>query len=407
MIKFNFQKTNQVPISFLKKKGKGLGDYLKRLREIVKERDYSLSEGFLNLAQEKGFFEKKRNFDLILVCGVGGSALGPKTVYQALKRKKDLKEILFFEGLNPLFLKEVQDKIKKTPKKKIALFWISKSGKTLESVVNFSIIFKNLKGKKPEIFVLTDKGSPLERLAKERGFHLFEIPKKVVGRFSVFSWVGGLPLCLAGVDVLKLFSGAKRANKDCLKEDIFKNPALLSALSIFYHYQKNKKILANLIFVAELETFGKWYEQLVAESLAKNKKGITPLLALGSRDLHSLGQLFFAGPKDKFFQLFFVKNLGADFSLKKIENAEIFGKCKKNTIWQIQKAIYQGVKRALEKERIPFGEVVLDKLDEEELGYLLESKMIEVCFLGQLMKVNAFNQPAVELYKKETRKILF
>ena len=129
-------------------------------------------------------------------------------------------------------------------------------------------------------------------------------------------------------------------------------------------------------------------------------------MALGSKDLHSLGQLFFGGPRDKFFQLFFVKNLGVDFSLKEIENG-FLGGGKKYTVWQIQEAIYEGVKKALEKEKMPFGEVVLDSLDEEELGYLLESKMIEVALLGRLLKVNVFDQPAVELYKKETRKILF
>jgi len=141
--------------------------------------------------------------------------------------------------------------------------------------------------------------------------------------------------------------------------------------------------------------------------LGKEGKGITPTVTVGTSDFHAIGQLYFDGPRDKLINFVFVEELGLDSEIptdKDLDN--LFPEVKGKKLWQVNKAIFEGVKRAYQKKKIPFTETILPTLDERNLGFLLEMKMIEIIFLAKLMRVNAFDQPGVELYKAETRKIL-
>jgi len=401
MFQFNFQKNSQVPKIFFQKR-KELSFYLKELRIVLQAKNYGLPESFLVLPEEP--VKELSPFKQIFLVGIGGSSLGAQAIYYALKNKKNLNTIFFLDSLNPLFLKKIfQGKPQNI--QKIAICLVSESGRTLEPIVNFFILQKILKEYQPKIFVVTKEDSPLANFAIKKKWQVFFLPKAIIGRYSIFSNSGILPLGLVGINTKELLSGAKMANEFCLSDDPFKNPAVASALTIFYHWEKGKNIYINFVFPPDLEFFGKWYCQLMAESLGKEQKGITPMVSVGTADFHSLAQLYLDGPKDKLINFIFFKNL-YDFSIPDLEDfKKIFSLLQKKKIWQINSAILEGMKKAFLKKKIPFTEIILERLDEKNLGFLLQMKMIEIILLAKLMKVNGFNQPAVELYKRETKNL--
>lgn len=410
MLKFNFQKISQLPKNLFGRR-KEISDYLVELRRILKEKNYSQPESFLLLPEEptvinKSFFFEN-NFQLILLCGIGGSSLGAQAIYEVFKNQKELTEILVLDSLNPFFFRKALEEAKKVRKGKLAVFFISKSGKTFETTANFFALFPIIKKYQPKIFVISEENSILWQYGKKNNFSTFSIPKKVTGRHSVFTNAGILPLSLAGVKIKDLLLGAREANKICLVDDPLKNPALSSALTIFYHYQKGKNIYSHLVFPPDLEYFGKWYIQLMGESLGKDGKGITPTLANGTVDFHAIGQLYFDGPQDKLINFVFVENLGTDYKIGNLEDfSQAFPGMVGKKIWQLNRAIFEGVKRAYLKKKLPFTETILPEFKERNLGFLFQMKMIEVIILAKLLGVNAFDQPGVDLYKQETRKIL-
>jgi glucose-6-phosphate isomerase len=332
MIQFRFQKISLVPENFFKKRAK-ISQYLKKLREVLKEKNYNFPESFLILPQENFSLKSFGDFSLILLCGIGGSSLGTQAIYEALKNKRNLKEILVLDSLNPILMRKALLKVEEIPKGKVALFFISKSGKTFETIANFFTLFKIIKKYQPRVFIISERNSPLWNFGKKKKFLTFEVPEKVGGRYSVFSNVGILTLFLAGVKIKELLLGGKMANQICLNDDPLKNPALSSSLTIFYHYRKGKNIYSNLVFPPDLEYFGKWYVQLMGESLGKDDKGITPTVALGTSDLHSVGQLFFDGPRDKLINFVFVKDLDFYFEIGDLEDFnKIFPAIKKESL---------------------------------------------------------------------------
>lgn len=405
MLRFNFKSISQRPSTFFPKR-KEISGYLLKLKEVIKEKNYKVPESFLNLPYEAAP-KLGRGFDLILLVGVGGSSLGTQAVYEALKNKKNLKKLMVLDALNPLFFKKALVQVKRAKKGKTAVFFISKSGKTFETTANFFALLPKIKKCRPKVFVISDEGSILWQWGKKNGFQTFSIPKRVEGRYSVFSKAHILPLGLAGVNVKEMLLGAREANKICLSEDPLRNPALASALTIFYHYKKGKNVYSNLVFPPGLEYFGKWYVQLMGESLGKRGKGITPTVTTGTTDFHAIGQLYFDGPKDKLINFVFAENLGVDYKIGELGSfSKVFSGMAGKKIWQLNRAIFEGVKRAYLKKKLPFTETTLPKLDEKNLGFLVQMKMIEIIILAKLINVNAFDQPGVELYKAETRKIL-
>jgi glucose-6-phosphate isomerase len=410
MIKFNFQKISQRPQKFFPRKTE-IKAYLVELKRILREKDSTVPESFLFLPEEfsaiKKLWRNYGSFDLNLLIGVGGSSLGAQAVYEALKNKKDLKKLIVLDSLNPLLLKKAFGELKKVKKGKTALFFVSKSGKTFETTANFFALFPLIKKYQPKVFIISDENSILWQYGKKNNFETFSIKKAVVGRYSLFSLAHLLPLSFSGINLKELLFGVKEANRVCLRENPLKNPALASALTIFYHYQKRKNIYSNLVFPPDLEYFGKWYVQLMGESLGKDGKGITPTVTTGTSDFHAIGQLYFDGPKDKLINFVFTENLGLDYVIGKIADFEkIFPNISGKKLWQLNRVIFEGVKRAYLKKKLPFTETILSELDERNLGFLFQMKMIEIILLAKLMKVNAFDQPGVELYKIETRKIL-
>jgi len=261
----------------------------------------------------------------------------------------------------------------------------------------------------------TDRCSKLWDKAEEKRLDLLEVPQKVGGRYSVLSAVGLFPLGLANFDINRFWDGAAEMVKRCLNYEAYQNPALTSAILTYLHYKNGINIYNNFYFNPELKSLGKWYTQLVAESVGKeynndNEKinlGITPIVSIGSTDLHPMAQLFFGGPHDKFTQFIYASQKEGS-PIVSIEPflPELVPNIANKSLADIMNAIYYGVKIAYIKNALPYSEIILHEISENSLGQYLQLKMIETMFLARLMNVNAFNQPKVEDYKRETREIL-
>jgi glucose-6-phosphate isomerase len=253
--------------------------------------------------------------------------------------------------------------------------------------------------------VTTDKCSNLWEKMEKENITLLSIPENVGGRYSVFSSVGILPLALAGVDVEMLLKGAMDMRNKCLNEEMIDNPAVVSALILFLNLKKNKVINDNFFFNSELEALGKWYRQLMGESLGKDEKGITPTVSVGSVDLHSVGQLYVGGVKNKIFS--FIKSNGdSGVDIPSGIFSDLLKDTKGKSSADILDAIFEGVTTVYSKNKIPFVEIILNGVSPKTIGEFMQFKMMEMVYLGALLGVNPFNQPDVEAYKSETKRIL-
>jgi glucose-6-phosphate isomerase len=230
----------------------------------------------------------------------------------------------------------------------------------------------------------------------------------------VFSFVGLFPLAVLGVDITRLLRGATSMRDKCITK-LSSNPAAMSAILQFMHYSMEGRNISDMfLFAKDLESLGRWYRQLMGESVGKEYDesgtqvfaGITPTVSIGSVDLHSVAQLYLGGPYDKYHTFVSCK---WDNKVK-VPNLKHFDRLVKNIqgrpFEEIMDAILQGVKKAFAKDSRPFCEVLLPDKSEESVGQFMQWKMCEMMYLGFLMGVNPFNQPNVESYKKETRKLL-
>lgn len=347
-------------------------------------------EAFLRLVSNGDYSSyNPASFGSIVVVGIGGSNLGTMAIWQALKGRDE--KMLFAETLDARTL----DRILKKIHNPALIVIVSKSGTTVETVANAAILLEKLKGAK--VVAVTDENSKLWNWAKKRGYDAVPVPADIPGRYSVFTAVGLLPLAAAGVDVQKILKGVREMTQE---------PAAHSALAIYAALKKGKSIHDTFIFQPDLEGVGKWYRQLMGESIGKDGKGITPTVSIGSTDLHSLAQLYLDGPKDKFTTFISVKDHGKDFLIPDGSSDELIPAIAGKKFSDLLSAILQGVKNTYRKQKLPFVEIALENISEESIGALLQMKMIEMVYLAKLLGVNAFDQPAVELYKEETRKIL-
>jgi len=422
MIKFDYKKTANINVNRIKTSAAKLSAYTTHLQSVVKKKDYLDNESSIQLGFDKELRDEvkkmakkigKQKLKNIVVIGIGGSNLGTMAVYDALQDKTKA-EILFLDTVSSLKMKEAALILNKLKIQEFVIIAVSKSGTTTETIANLEVLVSLLKQKKADvkkrIVCITQENSKLWELAENK----LAIPKMVGGRYSVFSAVGLLPLYLAGLDIDQLNRGAARAVSDNVQKNINKNFSIASAVLTYLHNQKGINIHNTFLFNPELECCGKWYRQLMAESIGKKKdlkgkvvrKGITPIVSIGSTDLHSMAQLYLGGPKDKFTNIIYGKN-DTIVSVPKVLNFNgLVSNIKGKSFDNIMNAIFGGVKAAYEKNNLPYLTIELGKISEQSLGYYLQFRMIEMMYLAQLLKVNAFNQPSVEDYKKETRRLL-
>ncbi len=382
-----------------KKKEKIFNSILKKnLQNINNENNifHILSKNFklnFNLKDLKKF----KKFQSIVIIGMGGSILGAEAIYEFLKHKVK-KKIYFLDDLS----EEKIIQIKRNLKIKKTLFLIiSKSGNTVETSANlflFNILKKNAKN---IILISEKKNNFLNFLSKK--FNLFFIEHKdyIGGRYSVLSEVGAVPTLLMGLSFKKLRSNILKyirgENLNYLKK---------STIQLSYLLKQNKS--NNLIFLnysPKLEKFLFWLQQLIGESLGKKGLGFLPVVSNVPKDHHSLLQLYLDGPKNKVFYIF---SLDIKES-KKIKTKKIFKDMNflnYKRLQQIKTAQKKALIQCFKKNKIIFKEISIDKINEKTLGELFSYFIIETIFLGEISRINPFDQPAVEQVKVFTKKSL-
>jgi glucose-6-phosphate isomerase len=411
----------------------GLGSYTGRLGEVRQSGSYDAPESSINLSADTELLERVKSvvhekvtpaLRYSIVVGIGGSNLGTKAVYDALLGYGDLMEperfpkMLFAETTDSEWLTKVTKLLKTlSSPEEVLISLISKSGGTTETVANYEIIMQALGEKFTDlgkrVVVITDEGSKLWDAAESKGLAHLAIPATVGGRYSVLSAVGLVPLLSVGIDVERLRQGARELLDQCFAGQ---NVSMQSAAVLALQRERGHHININdnFFFHPELESVGKWYRQLMGESVGKEKSldgqtvhaGITPTVSLGSTDLHSVGQLYLGGPQDKLTTFVSAPPRDAIAVPSDRVLAELVPMVSGKSAGEVMTAILDGVKIAYQKASLPFMEVVLDGIDEFSIGAFLQFKMLEMMYLGQLLNVNSFDQPNVESYKIETKRLL-
>ena len=380
--------------------------------QALQGRGYQDPLGFVNVPFDTDYQAKimaaareKKNLKpkLILLIGIGGSNLGTLAVHEALNG-------LYYNDLTqgPLFycadavdvdslyaLHMIVEKVLQRDEQ-VLLIVVSKSGTTTETAANAQLFCDLLKRYRPDDYhkymvAITDKDSFLWRQATTIGCQILEVPQQVGGRFSVFTAVALFPLALLGIDIEQLCAGARLACED-------DEAAAQRAIWLFDGMQKN--LIHDLfIFDASWAAVGAWYRQLIAESLGKNAQDVIIPTISTAVDLHSQIQLYFGGPAIR-QTIFLIAEPQYDL---KLQGSTFFDK--KRSLTEVQKVIEKGVQQAYQQAGLRYTTMTVQK-NAAAVGHWLQSAMLTTVYLGHLMKVNVFDQPQVELYKKEIRALL-
>jgi glucose-6-phosphate isomerase len=412
-----------------------------RLRPEIRNMTNAISEGYesdlasLCLPQDRLMLGKVKevigeNLYLkpvyLVVVGIGGSNLGTIAVQEAVLGKlynqlTASTKVLYADTVDSDNINDIITLVNPVLERgaNVVLNVISKSGTTTETIANAEVLIDLLRRHKKDyekcITVTSDKDSELWNIAVREGLNVLEIPKKVGGRYSVFSPVGLFPLGLLGIDIERLLDGARAMRDTCFNVNVEENPAAICATLQYLNFKSGRNICDLFLFANDLESLGKWYRQLMAESIGKefNKKeervniGLTPTVSIGSTDLHSMAQLYLGGPYDKFTTFVRIKKSRSCLKVPSVEGySELVSEIKGKSLMDIMDATLEGTKAAFRSGKRPFIEITLPDKSEHAVGQLLQLKMMETLFLGKLLNVNPFDQPNVESYKRETRKIL-
>lgn len=414
--------------------GKQLQPEIERVKQ-ARDMEYASEYASINLSTDTAMVQrihavieekKKLRPRLLLLIGMGGSSLGTIALLSALKGSffnEISPDIQFYcaDTADPDYIEQLIFLVERELREERSVLMVvaSKSGSTIETMVNFELFFVLLKKYKPQtytehIIIITDHESALWQWSFEQHCVALEVPKRVGGRYSALSPIGLFPLGLLGIDIDDLLAGARAAVDICTGTDIQTNTAALTAAILSLQYKQGCTIHDMFLFGADLKDLGRWYQQLMAESIAKEydraenrvEIGITPTVSIGTTDLHSLAQLHLGGRRDTFTSFVFIKETSSLQMPRVQEFSPMPGIVQGIAVGDLFSAIGDGVMQAYIASKRPFIKIELDKKDSRHLGYFMQYKMIEIMYLGFLMDVNPFDQPNVELYKQKTREIL-
>ena len=360
------------------------------LKVILKKKDpiiQSLSKNFKNSFDTKILrkFYSSKNFRII---GMGGSILGTEAIYNFLRNK--IKK-------NFLFVNDLDVSIMNNKKEKYSNLIVSKSGETIETIVNLNIL-TNKSDK--NLFITENRKSYLYEMAEKLKAEVIHHNNFIGGRYSVLSETGMLPAELMGLNSKKF-----RQLNTLINNRKYLNSLVANVESILFFVKKKKYNSVILNYDKKSEGLFYWYQQLVAESLGKNKKGLLPIVSNMPKDNHSVMQLYLDGFNNNFFTFFYVNEKN---SSKIISNTILSKKkyLKNKKLTDIIFAQKKATENVFTKKKIPFRSFEISKRDEKTLGELFCFFILETILLGKVMKINPFNQPAVELIKDETKNIL-
>jgi glucose-6-phosphate isomerase len=377
-VKFTNFKTKEKSLLIKKK----LISLLKSKNEILNSLSQNYKDNFTKKILLK--YKRKTNYRVI---GMGGSSLGTQTIYDFLKYKIK-KKFIFSDNLQVNLDKD---------KKKYTNLIVSKSGNTIETIVNANIFIKK---KDKNIFITENKNSYLLNLAKKLKSDIIHHNNYIGGRYSVLSEVGMLPAELMGLKA----SNFRQLN-NLIKNKRFINSLISNVSSTLYFIKKKKFNSVIINYDDRSENLFNWYQQLIAESLGKKKKGLLPIISNMPKDNHSTMQLYLDGFKNNFFTLFYVNEKNSE----KIKNNTILSSqyyLKNKNLSQVTLAQKKATENVFKNKNIPFRSFEINKRDEKTLGELFCFFILETILIGQSMNLNPYDQPAVELIKLETKKLL-
>lgn len=399
--------------------------------KLIKEylqKIHSKNAGFYDVVDDQApiksinVFAKKAEgkFSNIVVLGIGGSSLGTACLKQCFKKfaietpikenETEFPELHVISNIDPVLIKKFTS-ILDLPKTLFVV--VSKSGTTSETMAQYLYFRQKCKDKRLTIknhfvFVTDREEGLLRAIATKENIPAFEIPRNIGGRFSVLTPAALLPAKLCGIDIQKLIAGAKKMRDEFEKTEITKNTPFRLAAIQYLLSQKGKNINILMPYAQQLDRLSDWYTQLLAESIGKQGKGLTPLKALGVEDQHSQIQLYNDGPNDKLITFIEVDEIADPLIVpnphKDIPEFDIINqKITFNKLMSLEK---KGTEMALTENNRPNITLKINNISEETLGELFMLFEASVAFLGEFFEVYAFDQPAVELGKKFSKELL-
>jgi glucose-6-phosphate isomerase len=372
---------------------------------------FHLTSDRSHLNETKAVYEKFKTRKYFVQIGIGGSALGPQMLIDALGKANGTK----FIWLDNTDAEYLHDQLSLIDAKNALFYVVSKSGGTAETMAAMAICRRllNEQGIADKdfnqyfVFCTDPLVSDLREIAQDQNYTCLNIPSNIGGRFSVLTAVGLLPALFAGINIEELFLGANELKVDLLKADVDHNPLLQAAAHLNYCFL-NEKINQTILmpYSSKLKSFSHWFVQLWGESLGKYSKtlgintGLTPIPAYGATDQHSQMQLFMEGPNDKFLFLLEVKNKRVDFSLDNTINKASANKLNGHTMNQLIEAQLHGTLQALQDRNRHCCLISIDHNNEKSMGALILFFESLTALMGQYFLVDPFDQPGVELGKK-------
>lgn len=402
--------------------------------ETIKQKLATRNQGWLDIDSaidiekiEQVTSKLKNKFQSIVVLGIGGSALGVTATLKALKHlyTNELSantppKLYILDNITPEFIAETLDII---DLKKTLFIVTTKSGTTPETLAQY-FYFRELinakvgteQARNNFIFITDPSKGTLRQIAINEEIENFEIPSNIGGRFSVLTAVGLVPMALMGVDIRAMISGFKQAQADFQAENETQNQAFDLAYQQYQNYTEGKRNINVLMpYNNKLFSFSDWYRQLLAESIGKAVDldgnevhiGITPVNALGVTDQHSQVQLYTEGPDDKLFIILKTKENHPNEQQQIIKTTdENFQFINNITFKKLLDTEMDATISSLVKYKKPVIEITIEKLTAESLGYLYMFFMLSVGVLGELLNINTYDQPGVELGKILTKENL-
>lgn len=363
----------------------------------------------------------KKDSDVLIVIGIGGSYLGARAVIDALTHsfynslpegKRKTPQIVYAgHNLSPVYMNELLEFI---ADKDISVNVISKSGTTTEPAIAFRIFREVLETKygvkeaRKRIYVTTDKQKgALKTLSNEEKYETFVIPDNIGGRYSVLTAVGLLPIATAGIDIEKLMKGAREAQEKYMDSNVKYNDCYKYAVvrNLLYNSGKTIEILAN--YEPKLHYFTEWWKQLYGESEGKDLKGIFPAGIDLTTDLHSMGQYIQDGRRDLLETVLKIDENASEIVIQPDDqNLDGLNFIADKTIGYVNDKAMEGTVLAHVTGNVPNLMVQIDKLNEENIGHLIYFFEKACAISGLILGVNPFNQPGVEEYKKNMFRLL-
>lgn len=408
-------------------------EHARRALDVL-EKVLDENPGFLRILGDRRLLESVRaqeewlkRFDTLVVVGIGGSGLGNIAIKESLRPSgwnhlsKDERggwlRVYVLDNVDPDAVASALDEI---DLKSTAFNVISKSGGTTETLANYLIVrgLLEIYGLDPRdhlIFTTDPDKGLLRKLALEEDIRTLEIPPEVGGRFSVLTPVGMLAALALGLTPELFHEGGLKMLEICRKADWKENPALQIALSHYLHYLKGRNVSVMMAYSSRLLSLADWYRQLWAESLGKRftkdgrkvEVGQTPVKALGAVDQHSQLQLYNEGPDDKIITFLRLKRFSREVVIPRVhEDLDAFGYLRGHMLSNLLKTELLGTLISLVENGRPVLLVDFDTLDEHHLGMFFVLYELATAVMGELLNVNAYDQPGVERGKRVTKALM-